>query len=97
MRELTVANVVELKAEILAELGKKGVVTFDVSAVETVDFAGFQLIVALWREAATRDVTVRLTGTLTGGVVDRLKRLGLSETPIETGEQLTEYFSRLCN
>lgn len=97
MRELTVANVAELKAEILADLGKNGVATFDVSSVETVDFAGFQLIVALWREAANRDVTVRLTGTLTEGIKTRLNRLGLSETPIETGEQLTEYFSRLCN
>ena len=79
MRELTVANAADLKAELLAELGKNGVATFDVSGLETVDFAGFQLIVALWREAARRDVTVRLTGTLNGSIAERLNRLGLSE------------------
>lgn len=97
MRELTIENVSDLKTELLGELGANGVATFDVSSLETVDFAGFQLIVALWREAAARDVTVRLTGMLTEGIALRLRRLGLSEVPIETGEQLTEYFARLCN
>ncbi len=97
MRELTVANAADLKEELLAELGKNGVAAFDVSDLETVDFAGFQLIVALWREAARRNVTVRLTGTLNRDISARLNRLGLSEIPIESGEQLTDYFSRLCN
>lgn len=97
MRELTVANVAELKAKLLSEMGKDGVVTYDISSMETVDFAGFQLIVALFREAAARSVSVLFTGRLSPEMAARLKRLGLSETPLTTGQELTDYFSRLCN
>jgi len=97
MRELTIENVADLKRELLADLGTGGVAAFDISDIQTVDFAGFQLIVALWREAANRDVTITLTGDLSEGLVARFKRLGLGEEPIGTGAQLTDYFTRLCN
>ncbi len=97
MRDLTIENMADLKKELLADLGHDGVCAIDITGVENADLAGFQFLVALWREAAARDVTLSLTGTFAPEFSARMSRLGLGEEPIETGAQLTEYLARLCN
>lgn len=97
MREPTIENASELKNDLLAAFGKNDEVAVDVSDVTTIDLAGFQVLVALWREGLIRGVPVRFTGNLTKPFADRLSTLGLGEIAFENGAQLTDYFARLCN
>lgn len=97
MREPTIENASELKKDLLAAFGKAKEVTIDVSDVTTIDLAGFQVLVALWREGAKRGVPVKFTGMLSKAFSERLSGLGLGEVAFENGVQLTDYFARLCN
>ncbi len=94
MLEPVIENAEALKKELLLSLDK-GKSDIDVTGVEALDFAGFQVLAAFWKEAAARGKGAAFTGTVSEALAKRLQSLGLVEIPMETGAQLSDLFSRL--
>jgi ABC-type transporter Mla MlaB component len=61
---LTIDCVTTVRNDIFALLPNAGTFALDVSALQTVDLAGLQLLLALVRECDARSVAVRLDGPL---------------------------------
>lgn len=94
MLEPVIENAEALKKELLSALDK-GNASIDVSGIETLDLAGFQVLVAFWKEGAARGKEVSFTGTVSEALAARLVSLGLVSIPMESGAQLSDFFSRL--
>ncbi len=87
---LTIANASDARARFLEATGSFASVTIAADAIETIDLAGLQLLVSLFRHARATGKKAALKGALREGVREKILLAGLCEGPCETGEQLSE-------
>jgi len=90
---VTIGSVSTDRLTLLKAFDSADPVVVDVSATETIDLAGFQLLVALVKEGIKRGVPVTLTGQLPVSLQEKIKKVGLSDTDCTSGEDLYEQVS----
>ena len=87
---LTIDSVSNAKSLLLGALDSSSAVTIAADSIESIDLAGFQLLVSLFRHASAAGKKASIQGPLRESVREKIRLVGLCEGPCETGEQLTE-------
>lgn len=87
---LTIANAADAKRKLLDAVGSYASVTIAADAIDSIDLAGIQLLISLFRHARAAGKKASLRGALRDSVRDKIALSGISDKPCETGEQLAE-------
>ncbi len=87
---LTIATVASVKTRFLDALGASASVTIAAEAIESIDLAGIQLLVSLFRQSRVVGKKAALQGPLRESVREKILLIGMCEGLCETGEQLSE-------
>jgi anti-anti-sigma regulatory factor len=76
--QLTIAQVDDCKAQLLIEIDKNDVITFDDSDVTTIDTVGVQLLLAAVTYIASQNKELNWSST-SSAIQQSVKQLGLNE------------------
>ena len=76
--QLTIAQVDDCKAQLLLEIDKNDVITFDDSDVTTIDTVGVQLLLAAVTYIASQNKELNWSST-SSAIQQSVKQLGLNE------------------
>jgi anti-anti-sigma regulatory factor len=76
--QLTIAQVDDLKAQLLIEIDKNDVITFDDSDVTSIDTVGVQLLLAAVTYIASQNKELNWSST-SSAIQQSVKQLGLNE------------------
>lgn len=92
---MTIDRSREIKVVFIDLLSGSGEAVLDFEKTEEIDLAGIQLLVALFREATQKGVTLRCRGRLNDRVISRLRIFGLCDEACGTAEGLGETLGSL--
>lgn len=93
---LTIENAKNNKETLIALLGGGSEVPVDVSAFESVDLSGLQMLVAFVREASARGKKIIFTGTVHSGFSRALTVSGLAAEACATAEDAEAAIKAVC-
>lgn len=90
--ELTVSRAAEVSTRIVEVLGKGEGIELDLGTVETIDIAGFQLLVATIKECEERAFPCVLSGPLSSAAAARAGDAGFTDAQDAVGLDLLALF-----
>ena len=90
--ELTVSRAAEIRTRIVEALGRGEGIELDLGTVETIDIAGFQLLVATVKECEERAIPCVLSGPLSSAAVGRAGDAGFTGAQDAAGLDLLTLF-----
>jgi anti-anti-sigma regulatory factor len=97
MNNLTIENANFWKDHFMVLVKKNSPVEFDVAELESVDLAGVQILIGLYRECVKRKIELRMTGNLMSDIAERINKMGLSESPCASGNDVLMLIKKLAD